>query len=209
MDGRDGAPYVDFAAARRELMKQFGIGQPIRRVEDRRFLTGHGRYLDDIAQHHQAHAVLLRSPHANARIRALDTRAAAALPGVLAVLTGEDLARDGLGTIRCASALTNRDQSPMAMPPRPALVCDRVRHVGDAVAMVVAETAAAARDAAEQIAVDYAPLPAVADTTRALEPGQPLVWDHVAGNLAFDWEVGDSAAVARAVAAARHRVSLS
>src|SRR5438067_4522584 len=142
-------------------MKQFGIGQPIRRVEDRRFLTGHGRYLDDIAQPRQTHAVLLRSPHANALIRTLDISAAAALPGVLTVLTGEDLARDGIGTIPCASALTNRDQSPMAMPPRPALARDRVRHVGDAVAMVIAETAPAARDAVEQIAVEYEPRPAI------------------------------------------------
>jgi carbon-monoxide dehydrogenase large subunit len=128
-------------------MKQFGIGQPILRVEDRRFLTGYGRYLDDIVRPRQAHAVLLRSPHANARIRALDTRAAAAVPSVLAVLTGEDLARDGLGTIPCATGLTNRDGSPIAMPPRPALVRDGVRHVGDAIAMVIAETAAIARDA--------------------------------------------------------------
>jgi carbon-monoxide dehydrogenase large subunit len=190
-------------------MKQFGIGQPIRRVEDRRFLTGFGRYLDDIAQPHQAHAVLLRSPHANARIRSVDTRAAAALPGVLAVLTGEDLARDGIGTIPCMSGLVNRDQSAMAMPPRPAIVRDRVRHVGDAVAMVVAETAAMARDAAEEIAVEYETLPAVVDTGHALDPGQPAVWDQHPGNLCFDWETGDGAAVGRAAAAARHRVSLT
>jgi carbon-monoxide dehydrogenase large subunit len=190
-------------------MKQFGIGQPIRRVEDRRFLTGFGRYLDDIAQPRQAHAVLLRSPHANARIRALDSSAAAGLPGVLAVLTGDDLARDGIGTIPCMSGLVNRDQSAMAMPPRPALVRDKVRHVGDAVAMVVAETAAIARDAAEQIAVEYETLPAVVDTAHALDPGQPAVWDEHPGNLCFDWETGDGAAAGRAAAAARHRVSLT
>ena len=98
-------------------MKQFGIGQPVRRVEDRRFLTGRGHYLDDIARPRQAHAVMLRSPHANARIRAMDTNAAAAMPGVIAVLTGADLEQDGIGTIPCVSALTNRDKSPMAMPP--------------------------------------------------------------------------------------------
>jgi carbon-monoxide dehydrogenase large subunit len=190
-------------------MKQFGIGQPIRRVEDRRFLTGFGRYLDDIAQPHQAHAVLLRSPHANAGIRALDSSTVVALPGVLAVLTGEDLARDGIGPIPCVSALVNRDQSAMAMPPRPALVRDKVRHVGDAVAMVVAETAAMARDAAEQVAVEYEPLPAVVDTAHALDPGQPAVWDEHPGNLCFDWETGDGAAVGRAATAARHRVSLT
>jgi carbon-monoxide dehydrogenase large subunit len=190
-------------------MKQFGIGQPIRRVEDRRFLTGHGRYLDDIARPRQTHAVVLRSPHANARIRALDTAASAALPGVLAVLTGEDLAKDGLGTIPCATGLVNRDGSPIAMPPRPALVRDRVRHVGDAVAIVVAETAALAREAADEIAVDYEPLPAVVDTAHALDPGQPAVWPEHPENLCFDWEVGDSAVVQRAAAAARHRVSLT
>src|SRR5438477_11067434 len=190
-------------------MKQFGIGQPIRRVEDRRFLTGHGRYLDDIAQPHQLHAALLRSPHANACIRALDTEAAAVLPGVLAVLTGEDLAQDGIGQLPCTTGLTNRDESPIAMPPRPALVRDRVRHVGDAFAMVVAESAALARDAAEQIAVEYEPLPAIVDTAHALDSGQPAVWDQHSGNLCFDWEVGDGAAVQRAAAAARHRVSLT
>src|SRR6266849_4654020 len=145
-------------------MTQFGIGQPVRRVEDRRFLTGRGHYLDDIVRPRQAHAIMLRSPHAHARIRAIDTAAAAAAPGVLAVLTGADLARDGVGTIPCMSGLANRDKSPMAMPPRPAIVEGRVRHVGDTVAMVVAETLAAARDAAERIIVDYEPLPAVVDT---------------------------------------------
>jgi aerobic carbon-monoxide dehydrogenase large subunit len=193
-------------------MRQFGIGQPIRRVEDRRFLTGHGHYLDDISRPRQAYAVVLRSPHAHARIRAIDTAAAAGAPGVVAVLTGDDLAQDGIGTIPCVSALANRDKSPMAMPPRPAIVRDRVRHVGDAVAMVVAETPAAAQEAAERIAVDYQPLPSVSDTARALDAGSPAIWPELnqhPGNLCFDWEVGDAAAVARAAAAAPHRVSLT
>src|SRR5436309_12275046 len=185
-------------------MKQFGIGQPVRRVEDRRFLTGHGHYLDDIVRPRQAHAVMLRSPYAHARIRAIDTAAAQAMPGVLAVLTGADLAKDGIGTIPCMSGVAD-----MAAPPRPAIVTDRVRHVGDTVAMVVAETAAAARDAAEAIAVDYQPLPAAVETGRALQPDQPAVWDEHPGNLCFDWEVGDKGAVERAAAGARHRVSLS
>jgi aerobic carbon-monoxide dehydrogenase large subunit len=190
-------------------MKQFGIGQPIRRVEDRRFLTGYGRYVDDIARPRQAHAVVLRSPHAHARIRALGTSAAAAMPGVIAVLTGDDLAQDGLGTIPCATGLTNRDGSPIAMPPRPALVRDWVRHVGDAVALVVAETAAIARDAVEQIAVDYEPLSAVVDRAHALDAGQPAVWEENPGNRCFEWEVGDSAPVQRALAGAKHRVLLT
>jgi carbon-monoxide dehydrogenase large subunit len=191
-------------------MKQFGIGQPIRRVEDRRFLTGHGHYLDDIARPRQAHAVMLRSPHAQAHIRGIDTIAAAAAPGVITVLTGEELARDGIGNVPCVSGLTNRDKTPMAMPPRPAIAKDRVRHVGDTVAMIVAETQAQARDAADLVEIDYEPLPSVVETGRAADPGQPLVWDDRPGNIAFDWEVGsDKTAVERAAAGARHRISLT
>jgi carbon-monoxide dehydrogenase large subunit len=189
-------------------MNQYGIGQPVRRVEDRRFLTGHGRYVDDLNLPRQASAYMLRSPHAHARIRGIATAAAAAAPGVVAVLTGDDLARDGLGTIPCLSAVQNRDGSPAAAPPRPAIVRDRVRHVGDTVAMVVAESTAAARDAAELVAIRYEPLPAAVETAHALDPGQPVVWDAAPGNLAFDWALGDSAAVARATAGAAHRISL-
>jgi aerobic carbon-monoxide dehydrogenase large subunit len=190
-------------------MRQFGIGQPIRRVEDRRFMTGGGRYLDDIARPRQAHAAILRSPHAHASIRAIDTDAALSAPGVVAVLTGEELARDGIGTVPCVSPVTNRDGSEMTMPPRPALARDRVRHVGDAVALVVAETAAQARDAADLIKVDYETLPSVVETARALDPGQPLVWDDRPGNLCFDWGIGDRDAAERGLAAAQHRVSLT
>src|SRR5437588_1001478 len=189
-------------------MKQFGVGQPVRRVEDRRFITGHGSYVDDINRPRQAHAFMLRSPHAHARIGAIDATAALAASSVLAVFTGDDLARDGIGTIPCLSAVTNRDGTPSVMPPHPAIVRDRVRHVGDTVAMVVAESAAAARDAAELIAVDYEPLPAVANTAHALDSGQPTVWEEAPGNLCFDWEVGDRGAVERAMAGARHRITL-
>ena len=189
-------------------MTQFGIGQPVRRVEDQRFLTGRGHYLDDIVRPRQVHAAMLRSPHAHARIRAIDTKAAAG-PGVLAVLTGADLATDGIGTIPCMSGVANRDKSPMAMPKRPAIALGRVRHVGDTVAMVVAESLAAARDAVERITVDYQPLPAVVDTTQALLPGRPAVWDEHPLNLCFDWEIGDRAAAEGALAASRHLVSLS
>src|SRR5262249_52205663 len=135
-------------------MKQFGIGQPVRRVEDRRFITGRGSYLDDINRPREAYAFMLRSPHAHAWIRAVDTATPAPPPGVLGVFTGEDLARDGLGTIPCLSPPTNRDGSPSALPPHPAMARDRVRHVGDTVAMVVAESLGTARDAAELAAVD-------------------------------------------------------
>jgi len=190
-------------------MTQFGIGQPVRRVEDRRFITGRGRYLDDIDRPHQTHAVFLRSPHAHALIRAIDVTDAAASAGVVAVLTGADLATDGVGTVPCVSGLTNRDGSPAVLPPRPAMVADRVRHVGDTVAMVIADSIAAARDAADLIAVDYEPLPAAIDTVGALTPGQPQVWDEAQGNLCFDWEIGDGAAVANAASAARHKVTLT
>jgi len=189
-------------------MKQFGIGQPVRRVEDRRFITGRGNYVDDIQRPRQVHAFMLRSPHAHARIAAIDPLAARTAPGVLAVLTGEDLARDGIGPIPCVSAVANRDGSPSVLLPHPALARDRVRHVGDTVTIVVAESVAAARDAAELITVDYEPLPAVVDTAHAFESVQPLVWDEAPGNLCFDWEVGDRAAVERAAAGARHRIAL-
>ncbi|MGH7055839.1 MAG: xanthine dehydrogenase family protein molybdopterin-binding subunit, partial [Stellaceae bacterium] len=125
-------------------MAQFGIGQPVRRVEDRRFITGRGRYTDDLVRPRQAHAVLLRSPHAHAQIRAIETAAAASAPGVLAVYTGADLAADGVGTIPCLSPVQNRDGSAAVLPPYPALASGQVRHVGDGVALVVAETVAAA-----------------------------------------------------------------
>src|SRR6516162_3167884 len=189
-------------------MKQFGIGQPVRRVEDRRFITGRGNYLDDISVSRQAQAFMLRSPHAHARIRAIDSSAALSAPGVVAVFTGDDLARDGIGTIPCLSAVTNRDGSPSVLPPHPAITSGRVRHVGDTVAIVVAETAAEARDAAELITVNYEPLPAVVETAHALAPGQSQVWEDAPGNRCFDWEIGDRVAVERAMAGARHRISL-
>jgi aerobic carbon-monoxide dehydrogenase large subunit len=189
-------------------MKQFGIGQPVRRVEDRRFLTGHGTYVDDLALPRQAYAVMLRSPHAHAAIRGIDTSAAAAAPGVVAVLTGENVADDGLGTIPCLIPVTYGDGSTAPMPARPAIVRERVRHVGDTVAMVVADSLAAARDAAELIVVDFGPLPAVVETARTLDPGQPQVWDEAQGNLAFDWQSGDAAAAEQALQAARHRITL-
>ncbi len=189
-------------------MNQYGIGQSLRRVEDRRFLTGRGNYVDDLVRPRQTYAYMLRSPHAHARIRALDTAAAAAAAGVLAVYTGEDVAGDGLGPIPCLGVPANRDGSTSPTPPHPAMVRDRVRHVGDTVAMVAAESPAAARDAAELIEVDYEPLPAVVETAHALDPGQPPVWDEMPGNLAFDWELGDEAAVERAMTGARHRIRL-
>ncbi len=190
-------------------MGQFSVGQSVRRVEDQRFLTGHGRYIDDIDLPHQLYAYVLRSPHAHARLRGIDTAAAEAAPGVAVVVTGAELAAEGLGGIAFVEDLTNRDGSPIAAPPRPVLAVGKVRHVGDGVALVVAETLAQARDAAELIAVDYDPLPAVTEAAAALAPGAPQIWDEAPGNLCLDWEKGDARAVEAAFRKADHVCRLS
>jgi carbon-monoxide dehydrogenase large subunit len=190
-------------------MQRYGIGQPVRRVEDARYLTGEGTYVDDIHMDALAHLVVLRSPHAHARIRAVDTTAAVGMPGVLAVLTGEDWRADGLGGIPTRTPVKSSDGSPPPAPEREGLVATRVRFVGDAVAAVVAETPAAARDAAELIDVDYEPLPAVVTATEALAAGAPLVWDDIPGNLCVDFEAGDVEAVERAFADAAHIARVS
>ena len=184
-------------------MGQFGVGQPLRRLEDQRFLTGGGRYSDDISLPGQAHAALLRSPHAHAEIAAIDTAEALAAPGVLAIYAIDDLDRDGLGDIPCVMALPNKDGSRMANPGHPILARGRVRHVGDPVAFVVAETRAQARDAAELIEVDYHDLPAVTETAAAIAPGAPRIWPEADANLCLDWEFGDRAAADAAFAQAK------
>ena len=181
---------------------RYGLGQPVRRTEDRRFLTGRGRYLDDIAVEGQAQAKLLRSPHAHAEIRAIDTAAAAALPGVLAVLTGAELTADGIGVIPTGSPVTNCDGTQCHVPERPALATARVRFVGEAVALVVAETAAVARDALDLISVDYADLPAVVGTAEALEADAPQLYPAAPNNICMDWDQGDKAATDAAFARA-------
>jgi len=183
---------------------KFGLSQPMRRVEDPRLLRGNGRYTDDISLPGQAYGVVVRSPHAHARIRGIDKSPALATAGVLAVFTGEDLKAMGLGDVPCAIPLKNRDGSDRAQTPRPALAVRRVRHVGDPVAFVVAESVKAAKDGAEALAVDYEVLPATTDLATALDPGQPLVWDEVPGNLCFDWETGDKAETERLFAEAAH-----
>ncbi len=187
---------------------RFGIGQAVRRVEDQRFLTGQGRYLDDINLEGQLHARVLRSPHAHAEIRGIDVTEAAALPGVAAVLTGTDVAADGLGDIPAGAVVTSRDGQPNIVPPRPALAQGRARFVGEPVALVVAETAAIAQDAAELIVVDYAELPAVVATGSALDPETPQIHERAPGNLCLDWEKGDKAATDAAFAEAAHVTSL-
>src|SRR5262249_58746647 len=146
----------------RGFQMQFGMGQAVVRKEDLRLLTGGGRYLNDLNLPAQAHAAFLRSPHAHARVAAIDASVASRRPGVIAVLTGKELEADGIAPMPCLAHVPPKPGTPeQAFPRRTALATDRVRHVGDAVAMVVAESAAAARDALEYIVVDYAPLPAV------------------------------------------------
>src|SRR5947208_2875321 len=184
------------------------IGMPVRRREDYRFITGQGTYTDDINRPGQLHAYILRSPHANAKIAGIDTSAAASAPGVVSVYTGKDMAADGVGGLPCGWQIHSKDGSPMIEPPHPPLVVDRVRHVGDQVAVVIAETLAQARDAAELIQVDYVEEPAAIDPAAALQPGAPQVHGEAPGNLCYDWHLGDLAAVEAAFAKAGRVVKL-
>jgi aerobic carbon-monoxide dehydrogenase large subunit len=181
-----------------------GIGVPLRRREDRRFLTGRGRYVHDLARPQQLNAVFLRSPHAHADVVAVDKVAALAAPGVAAIFTAADVAVDKLNGVPCAWGITGKDGKPMREPPHPLLSRDKVRHVGDPVAMVVAESVEAARDAAERIVVDYRVLPAVTEVAAALTPGAPQLHEDAPGNLCCDWAIGDAASTEAAFAAAHH-----
>ena len=185
-------------------MTEATIGAPVRRREDFRFLTGRGTYTDDINRPGQTHAWILRSPHAHAAIESIDTTKAKAAPGVVAVFTGADMAADAIGGLPCGWLIHNRDGTPMVEPPHAPLVTDRVRHVGDQVALVVAETRQQARDAAEMIDVRYKELPAVVSMTDAIKPSSPLVWDQAKLNSCYDWEFGDRAGVEAAFAKAAH-----
>ncbi|MEM7045787.1 MAG: xanthine dehydrogenase family protein molybdopterin-binding subunit [Pseudomonadota bacterium] len=189
-------------------MAKFGVGQSVLRVEDQRFITGSGRYADDISLDGQAYGVVVRSPEAHARIKSIDVDAAKAAPGVLAVILADDITAHGSNELPCAIPMENRDGSAGINPLRPVLCTDRVRHVGDHVAFVVAETPVQAKDAAELVDVDYESLPAVTDLANAAGTGQPLVHDDVADNLAFDWEFGDRAGTESALASAAHVVEL-
>ncbi|HEY5597798.1 MAG TPA: xanthine dehydrogenase family protein molybdopterin-binding subunit, partial [Kiloniellales bacterium] len=185
-------------------MGQFGIGQPMRRIEDARFLTGVGQYVDDIRLPGAARGYVLRSPYAHAEIAAIDTAAARDLPGVLGIFTAPDLAADGIGDLLCQTPMLGKGGSETIMPPHPVLARERVRHVGDPVAFVVAETLAQARDAAEAIDVDYRELPVVTGTAAAIDPAAPRIWPQAPGNVCLDWEQGDAAATAAAFAKAAH-----
>ena len=185
-------------------MSDTGIGAAVKRREDVRFLTGRGHYTDDIDRPGQAYAYMLRSPHAHARIKSIDTSGAKSAPGVIAVFTGEDMQ---VGSIPCGWGVNNKDGSPMNEPAHPPLAQGKVRHVGDQVAVVIADTLAEAKDAAELIEIDYEELPAVIDLNK-VEGASTLVHDDAPGNLCYDWELGDEADVDSAFKDADHVVEI-
>ena len=206
---------MSFLESRQQVAPQ-GIGKPVRRREDSRFLTGAGNYADDMSLPGQAYAYVLRSPHAHARIAGIDAGPAAGMPGVLAVLTDSDAAADGLQPIpqRPVPAnpyevpLKSRDGSPFLIAPHPVLALEKVRYVGEPVAVVVAETLCQAIDAAERLAVEYEPLPAVVRSADALMAGAPLLWEEHGANLCVDSEIGDKPATDLAFARAAYVVRL-
>lgn len=182
------------------------IGKSVKRVEDKRFITGKGRYTDDINLPGMTHAYILRSPYAHARIKSIDTSAAAAMQGVVTIMTGDEVGHYG---VPCGWQVNFKNGDIMKEPPHPLLVKDKARHVGDAVAMVVAESREIAQDAAEAIVVDYEVLPAITDASKAVEAGAPLVHDDVPNNICFDWEIGNpKAEVDEAMASAAHVTTL-
>jgi carbon-monoxide dehydrogenase large subunit len=181
-----------------------GIGARVARKEDKRFLTGKGRYTDDMSVPGMKHAFFIRSPHAHAKIRSINIAAALDMPGVIAILDGKQMQDDAIGNLICGWMIHSKDGSPMNMGPWRPLAIDTVRYVGDAVAIVVADSVAEAKDAAEQVVVDYEPLAVVTEALDALKPGAPQVHDNAPGNLIFDWEIGDGGATDAAIAAAAH-----
>lgn len=185
-------------------MGEFSVGQPVRRVEDDRFVVGKGKYGDDVNIAGQAYAVFVRSPHAHATIRSIDTSAAQDAPGVVAVLTGKDYEKAGLGPMPCNAPIPGRDGKRAVIPKRTALAVDRVRHVGDPVAVVIAETVNAGKDAVDLVEVEYEPLEAVVETARAMDDGAAQIWEEAPKNIGVDWEMGNESAVRDAFSHADH-----
>jgi len=183
------------------MTSRSGIGDAPKRREDLRFLTGEGRYLDDLAFDRLTHAVVLRSPHAHARIERIDVEAARAEPGVLAVLTAADASADGLKPLLPYVEANTQTSERFHFAPQPLLAEDKVRYAGEPVALIVAETHSQALDAAELVRVDYRPLPAVTTAAAARAPGAPVLSPDVPGNLCFEWLTGDGTAVAASLAA--------
>jgi carbon-monoxide dehydrogenase large subunit len=189
-------------------MSATGIGAPVRRKEDHRFITGKGHYTDDINRPGQTYAFFVRSPHAHATIKSIDGKAAAAMPGVVAVLTGAELAADKIGGLICGWMIHSKDGSPMKMAPHPALASGKACHVGDPVAVVIAETLAQARDAGEKVKVDYAVLPAVADPAAAQKSGAPQIHEVAPKNTIYQWHIGDPKGAEAAFKSAKHITKL-
>jgi carbon-monoxide dehydrogenase large subunit len=185
-----------------------GIGASVVRKEDKRFITGKGRYVDDIKLVGLTHAHFIRSPHAHAKIKSIDSSAAQSMPGVIAVLTGQELVDDKIGNLICGWAITSKDGSPMKMGAWPAMAPETVRFVGQAVAVVIAESKNLARDAAEAVVIDYEELPAVADMPSALKSGAPQLHPEALGNVVYDWSIGNEAAVDAAFGKAANVVKL-
>ncbi|MEW6151479.1 MAG: xanthine dehydrogenase family protein molybdopterin-binding subunit [Bradyrhizobium sp.] len=185
-----------------------GIGARVVRKEDKRFITGKGRYVDDIKLTGMTHAYFVRSPHAHAKVKKIDSSAALKMPGVVAVLTGQQLVDDKVGNLICGWAITSKDGSPMKMGAWPAMAPETVRFVGQAVAVVIAESKNLARDAAEAVVVDYEELPAVADMQAAIKPGAPQLHPEAPGNQVYDWVIGDESATDAAFAKAANVVKL-
>jgi carbon-monoxide dehydrogenase large subunit len=187
-------------------MSATGIGAAVRRKEDIRFITGKGQYTDDVVRPGETRVVFVRSPHARAKIKSIDASEAKRMPGVIAVLTGAELAADKVGNLICGWMITSKDGSQMKMAPHPALAADTVNHVGDAVAVVIAETQARGRDAAEKVKVDYEVLPSVTDPAKA-KLG-PQIHEVAPKNTIYEWSIGDAKAVDAAFAAAKHITKL-
>ncbi|SHN87696.1 xanthine dehydrogenase family protein molybdopterin-binding subunit [Bradyrhizobium erythrophlei] len=185
-------------------LQKFGVGQPVRRKEDDTLVRGKGKYTDDFQLPRQVYAWIVRSSHAHGTIRGIDTSAAKTMPGVLGVWTGADLVAAGYGPFTCALPLKSRDGTPLHQTNRTALMTDKVRYVGDAIAFVVAETLVQARDAAEAVEVDIDPLPSVTDPEEAAQPGAPQLYDHIPNNVALDYHFGDAQKVEEAFKRAAH-----
>ncbi len=189
-------------------MSATGIGAAVRRKEDFRFVTGKGQYTDDINRPGQTYIHFIRSPHAHAKIRKIDSAEAKGMPGVVAVLTGADLAADKIGDLICGWAITSKDGTPMKMSSHPAIAANKANHVGDAVAVVIGETLAQAKDAAEKVTIDYEVLPSVSDPAKAQASGAPLIHDVAPNNTIYQWHLGEKPATEAAFKAANHVTKL-
>ncbi|HWV96175.1 MAG TPA: xanthine dehydrogenase family protein molybdopterin-binding subunit [Xanthobacteraceae bacterium] len=208
MDTKTPRHASDLALDNAIALQKYAVGQPVLRKEDDNLVRGKGRYTDDFNLPGQAHAWIVRSSHPHGVIRAIDIKAARAMPGVLGIWTGKDLQAAGYAPIRCSLPMKNADGSPLLQTDRMALAIDKVRFVGDPVACVVAETAAQARDAAEAVVVEIDELPSVTKSEDAIKPGAPQLYDHIPNNIALDYHFGDQAATEAAFAKAAHVTSL-